>query len=493
MLVKRAADPEGRSRLGHEADILSLARHPGVVELLDFTDDGTAELTIAWVQGPTIDQLGALSSEHVAGLIDQVARTIGDLHQMGIVHGRLDPDHVLVLPDGRPLVCGWSAATATSLPVDHPDSPGAHLDPAVDVAGLGDLMRFLVGPTQAEPIPEHRGRRRRSGTESRAALLTLADVASQDDPARRPTAPALATDILAVVPGACLPEVGAVATGPASATPSSPNPSYGRRTRETPDGLRRPRPDAAQNDPPLASPGPAQADQPWPTAETPGTDHAQPGAFAARLAGTPTLRRQALGALAVSRPGPDRFWSRHRKALVALVLLVLATFATTTLAGDRQPRRPVRAAKGPAAAPSVPPTTAAGAAPIATTPNNPATACAVVIGADIDGDGCADRVQVTNGAVLTDRHRYVVGDADDQVVLGDWNCDGTATPATLRRSSGEVFVFDSWADPGRSVTVAATTTAAPGSILTVDDSRPGGCPVLTLHEPSGPRAVTSNR
>ena len=40
VFVKTAATPLGRARLAHEADMLELARHPGVVELLDFSDDG---------------------------------------------------------------------------------------------------------------------------------------------------------------------------------------------------------------------------------------------------------------------------------------------------------------------------------------------------------------------------------------------------------------------------------------------------------------------
>ena len=37
-----------------------------------------------------------------------------------------------------------------------------------------------------------------------------------------------------------------------------------------------------------------------------------------------------------------------------------------------------------------------------------------------------------------------LGEPGDQVVLGDWNCDGIDTPALYRRAAGEVQYFDVW-------------------------------------------------
>jgi hypothetical protein len=71
------------------------------------------------------------------------------------------------------------------------------------VAALGRLIDLLLGSeAELEPIPEHRwGRKRWSGAQRRA-LLTLADQASDPDPARRPTARALAAAVAQLVPEA---------------------------------------------------------------------------------------------------------------------------------------------------------------------------------------------------------------------------------------------------------------------------------------------------
>lgn len=47
--------------------------------------------------------------------------------------------------------------------------------------------------------------------------------------------------------------------------------------------------------------------------------------------------------------------------------------------------------------------------------------------------------------------RYSVGVSGDIVVTGDWNCNGVATPAIARISSGEVALAEAWPDPDMSL------------------------------------------
>ena len=75
--------------------------------------------------------------------------------------------------------------------------------------------------------------------------------------------------------------------------------------------------------------------------------------------------------------------------------------------------------------------------------------------ADVDGDGCPEPVAIEGGIVEVGGVRYEVGVAGDDVAVGDWDCDGRATPALLRSATGEVFVFPAWAEPGHDLTVAA--------------------------------------
>jgi hypothetical protein len=44
--------------------------------------------------------------------------------------------------------------------------------------------------------------------------------------------------------------------------------------------------------------------------------------------------------------------------------------------------------------------------------------------------------------------RYRLGEPGDQLVVGDWDCDGRDTPGLYRPVSGEVFTFDGFAGAG---------------------------------------------
>jgi hypothetical protein len=105
---------------------------------------------------------------------------------------------------------------------------------------------------------------------------------------------------------------------------------------------------------------------------------------------------------------------------------------------------------------------------------------AQVVAGDPDGGGCRvfgtyELRKLAGGTqrmVLTidvgGRPLHVgLGDRGDQVVLGDWDCDGRDTPALYRRTAGLVQYFDVWPaiaqqeyQPRRSDRVAAGGKAA---------------------------------
>ena len=91
--------------------------------------------------------------------------------------------------------------------------------PSADVAGLGRLLRELLGSERVdEPMVERRwGRSRRSHGSHRRGLLLLADQACAEPPTRRPTAERLAAAIAAAVP-----EVGPEGSGSSTASETSP-------------------------------------------------------------------------------------------------------------------------------------------------------------------------------------------------------------------------------------------------------------------------------
>ena len=63
-----------------------------------------------------------------------------------------------------------------------------------------------------------------------------------------------------------------------------------------------------------------------------------------------------------------------------------------------------------------------------------------------------------------------LGEAGDQVVLGDWNCDGVDTPALYRRAAGQVQYFDVWPSvEQRSYEPAAVEDVAVGGEATLEE------------------------
>jgi hypothetical protein len=84
---------------------------------------------------------------------------------------------------------------------------------------------------------------------------------------------------------------------------------------------------------------------------------------------------------------------------------------------------------------------------------------------------------------------FEVGRADDQVVLGDWDCDGEPGAALLRPSTGEIFVFDVLATPDHPVTGRALAQLPDVASLNTLE-QPGGCTSLAVQLRDGtPRVL----
>lgn len=92
---------------------------------------------------------------------------------------------------------------------------------------------------------------------------------------------------------------------------------------------------------------------------------------------------------------------------------------------------------------------------------------------DLDGDGCSDEVVIAGGDVMVNGLRWRVGEPDDVIVLGDWDCSGAATPAMLRSATGDIFFFTRWPGPGEPITVEATARLEGATGISVDQGPPG--------------------
>jgi len=206
--VKTAIGAGDIARLRLEAERLQRAAHPGLVLVVGpapAEDVGEApaggeadvELRTRFAGDPVAHWTGSVAS--VAGLGAAVAATLADLHDIGVVHGRLDPTHILVGDDGRPRLCGLS----------HP----GEAEPHDDIAALGRVLAGVLERATDEPR-RSRPWRGRSSAAHRRALEQVIARALDPVPSRRPNARLLASSILTAVPGAELSAGGPPSSGP---------------------------------------------------------------------------------------------------------------------------------------------------------------------------------------------------------------------------------------------------------------------------------------
>ena len=93
----------------------------------------------------------------------------------------------------------------------------------------------------------------------------------------------------------------------------------------------------------------------------------------------------------------------------------------------------------------------------------------------------AEPVEIVGTEVRIGGHRWSVGALGDILAVGDWDCDGTATPAVVRPSTGRLYLFDAWATEGADTTAALGPPIPSGvSALEAD-----GCGAATLRTVDG--------
>lgn len=116
--------------------------------------------------------------------------------------------------------------------------------------------------------------------------------------------------------------------------------------------------------------------------------------------------------------------------------------------------------------------------------------CGPVGAPDLDDDGCGDQLDIEGTIVRVGDLRFQVGRPDDVVTLGDWDCDGVVTPALLRPSTGEVFVFSEWTESQLSVRPIERVPLA----RTIHPDEDGiGCHQLVVEDADGRRTTIDAR
>lgn len=102
-IVSRAQSSAGfRERFLREARAVNHINHPNIVEISDFGEaDGLVYLVMEYVPGETLGALlerGPLGMRTVAAIGVQATAALARAHEMGIVHGALAPNNLLVVP-----------------------------------------------------------------------------------------------------------------------------------------------------------------------------------------------------------------------------------------------------------------------------------------------------------------------------------------------------------------------------------------------------------
>jgi len=405
--VKRIppADPDAVDALRREAEILASLDHPHVVALLDLIDDppGLA-LVMPLARGGSLrhllDECGTLAAGQVVAALAPIADALASAHRRGVVHGDVKPANLLFTSDGEPLLADFGVArhlgarAVAHLPLR---GTAAYLDPALldGTAPTGASDVYALGVVAYEALtgrPPHRGtdaevlaaadaashQPLRATPSVPADLATVVDAALARDPRNRPAAAELSGMLRASV------DAGEVALpGPAVRHPVEVD---GRGTR-----LFGPRP-------PVSQPSP------------------------------PSSRRWAVVAVAVvvaMLAVAGAWWVHHDPAPP-----VAGRHADTPV--DHHGSTPGRTLRCP---PAVARGDSDGRADGQALPR-----------ADLDGDGCPDEsswdglLLVTRLSTDPGRRRaFRVGQVGDRVVLGDWDCDGVASPALYRPDTGEVL------------------------------------------------------
>ena len=493
LVAVKAGGPAGALR--REAALLEELEHSGIVRFVALTEDERGlRLLTRYAGRETLATWQPQRLDELQRVFEDLTATVCYLHERGVVHRAIRPNHVLIDAMRRPLLCSLSAARRVGAPDDgrtngesphsgdgspdrRGDDPGADgtAEQAADVAALGETMLAVLDRTD-----EHGARsgRRREDQRLRERLRAVATAA---EGGRVRTAKALAGQLQTVAGGS--PQRPASDAGTAAGAAGS-GPA-GAGAAETLRRLRTP-----------------------PGGQTRGDSHGR------------RLGRALPGLSRARRPGRLRRRPNRRALLTAAgvcagcvlgVIMVLRllqgdvdnprtivaeTPASPEAAAAPHGQRPAPGADPPASAAD----RASGEALAGSTEttedspsgraNPPVVAPAPADDAcrptaagyrDTTGDGCAEQILFGEGFVAVDGAHYPVGEAGDQLAVGDWDCDGIATLA-LVQEAGRVYVFESWPDV---VPLTGTLVADLPPPLVLQDAPQGNCNQLVVHYAEG--------
>lgn len=139
-LLQSGTHPDEIARFLAQARAVSRIAHPNVMEVIDagFTGDGLLYLVSGMVAGRTLADAiateGRFELERLLRIAHQLCDALDAAHARSIVHGKLTPSSVMLLPGDSVMVLDFGAAS----------SIGAWSDPRADLHALGVILYELA-------------------------------------------------------------------------------------------------------------------------------------------------------------------------------------------------------------------------------------------------------------------------------------------------------------------------------------------------------------
>jgi len=443
--ARAATGDEGRDRLRHEAAVLADLDHPHIVRIFDVLDDGAdVAIVMSYARGGSLHDLlaerGRLSPGQTVAVLSRIADALGSAHRHGVLHGDVKPANVLFTTDGEPLLGDFGVAQnllpgATGLP-----GPGR---PETGIDGAGGLRAIEGTAGYVDPALVETGR-----PEPRNDLYSLAVVAYLCLTGRLAHAGTEASDVLAAADAGEHPSLlddASIPVALAEVVESGLARDPGQRPATAEELAQRLRGSVPAES--MALPGTALAASDSIVDHEPVDDHLDRSADVelegAAAEAPPSRGTRVFG----PRPPVTEDQPRRGRPLLTgavVVALIVAAVVGGLWARDRldDSQDPTKVAIDgrPASGAECP-----DLEPIEVPPGAEETT------ADFNGDGCPVQV-VWDGTVMrfrlkeSDRRprRFEFESAQrgsGQLLIGDWDCDGTESPAYYQPATGSVAYF----------------------------------------------------
>jgi tetratricopeptide (TPR) repeat protein len=152
-------------RFRTEAQAVARLQHTNIVQIHEVGEvNGRPFLALEYVEGGTLRRRiadAALPEAEAARLVETLARAVAYMHQREIVHRDLNPNNVLLTPDGTPKISDFGLAKVLDLPSgptrtealmgtpcymapEQATGNTRHIGPLADVYGLGAILYELL-------------------------------------------------------------------------------------------------------------------------------------------------------------------------------------------------------------------------------------------------------------------------------------------------------------------------------------------------------------